>query len=44
MLNGILEYKIFLIIYYHPGIHLFISKIQKEQHETEATFESLIST
>jgi len=27
----------------HPGIHSFISKIQKEQHYTKVTIESLIS-
>lgn len=35
--------KIHLLLSTHPGIHSFISKIQKEQHETEATIESLIS-
>jgi hypothetical protein len=35
--------KIHRLLSTHPGIHSFISKIQKEQHETKATIESLIS-
>jgi len=35
--------KIHRLLSTHPGIHSFISKIQKEQHETESTIESLIS-
>jgi hypothetical protein len=35
--------KIHRLLSTHPVIHSFISKIQKEQHEIEATIESLIS-
>jgi hypothetical protein len=38
-----LHNKIHVLLSTHPSIYSFISKIQKEQYETEATIESLIS-
>lgn len=34
--------KIHRLLSTRPGIHSFISKIQKEQHATDATVEPLI--